>query len=170
MASEEQRDERSELRVTDRRRFTETGEERSGFEEEASAPAEPEPAPETAAPPPSADARPEPPPPEPAASEPEPSATVDERGELDGSGIEAVFMAFGQSALLNLGFPDPMGQRAPVNLEAAQDAIRLLQVLQEKTAGNLDAREAAMLGEMLHQVQLAFVEVTGALNDASGKA
>ena len=153
--------EEPELRVTDRRRFTETGEERGG--DDGAAAAEPE-ASEPATPPPASE-----PPDEPAASSDGPSL-ADEGPAPDGApGIEAVFLAFGQSALLNLGFPDPMGQRLPVNLEAAREAISLLEVLRAKTAGNLNQGEEAMLLDLMQQVQMAYVEVARSAQGPGGQ-
>lgn len=47
------------------------------------------------------------------------------------------------------------------NQEHAQWIIELLSVIQEKTAGNLDAAEARMLDETLNTLRLNYVEEFG---------
>ena len=149
MAAEDRRDEDEQqtLRVTDRRRFTETGEARDddAAPESAAAATEPEPASSAPADPPEAE-------------EPSPGVPPPASGEL---GIATVFLAFWQGALMNLGAEDPSGQRMPVNLEAARESIELLRVLQAKTAGNLSEDEDRMLRHLLHEAQMAYVQVAG---------
>ena len=57
--------------------------------------------------------------------------------------------------------PSPDGRPIPPNLEAAKILIDQLEMIQEKTRGNLSAQEASILTDALKNVQLAFVEVTG---------
>src|SRR2546423_4089163 len=123
-------DQASELRVTDRRRFTETGDEREPVE---ATPREPQPPPAGAAVPPApeaskaAPAEPPPPPPPPprhaagarstsdGASEP-PRAGGADVGMVMDLGIQAVFLLFYQSAMIALGALDASGEPGPVDL------------------------------------------------------
>jgi hypothetical protein len=57
--------------------------------------------------------------------------------------------------------PSPDGHPIPPNLEAAKMLIDQLEMIQEKTRGNLSAQESAILTDALKNVQLAFVEATG---------
>jgi hypothetical protein len=57
--------------------------------------------------------------------------------------------------------PSPDGRPIPPNLEAAKILIDQLEMVQEKTRGNLSAQEASILTDALKNVQLAFVEVSG---------
>ena len=50
------------------------------------------------------------------------------------------------------------GQPAPVNLEAAGQAIEMLALLERKTAGNLTQGEAAFLGRMLVELRRRLVD------------
>ncbi|MCE0499292.1 MAG: DUF1844 domain-containing protein [Methylacidiphilales bacterium] len=57
--------------------------------------------------------------------------------------------------------PSPDGRPIPPNLEAAKILIDQLEMVQEKTRGNLSAQESSILTDALKNVQLAFVEVSG---------
>jgi hypothetical protein len=57
--------------------------------------------------------------------------------------------------------PSPDGRPIPPNLEAAKILIDQLEMVQEKTRGNLSAQESSILTDALKNVQLAFVEITG---------
>ena len=157
MAPDERRDEEQDepLRVTDRRRFTETGESRDDESADAVPRAEPEP---IELPSPGADEVP---------VEPQSERTgeagplPEELGIAEELGIGSVFLAFWQGALMNLGAADPAGNRLPVNLDAARESIELLRVLQQKTAGNLSEEEDGMLRHLLHEAQMAYVQVAG---------
>jgi hypothetical protein len=73
------------------------------------------------------------------------------------------------NALMYLGaFPDESG-RAVVSLEHARFHIDLLQVLAEKTKGNVTADETADLNQALSELRLRFVEITQAVAQAAAK-
>ncbi len=57
--------------------------------------------------------------------------------------------------------PSPDGRPIPPNLEAAKLLIDQLEMIQEKTRGNLSAQETAILEDALKNVRLAFVEASG---------
>jgi hypothetical protein len=57
--------------------------------------------------------------------------------------------------------PSPDGRPIPPNLEAAKLLIDQLEMIQEKTRGNVSAQESSILTDALKNVQLAFVEVSG---------
>jgi len=57
--------------------------------------------------------------------------------------------------------PSPDGRPVPVNLEAGKLFIDQLEMMQEKTRGNLSKQEASILEDALKNVRLAFVEVSG---------
>ncbi|MDH7600287.1 MAG: DUF1844 domain-containing protein [Sedimentisphaerales bacterium] len=64
-------------------------------------------------------------------------------------------------ALFALGLLRFKGQpQQPPDLEAARYNIDMLALLEEKTKGNLSSDEVQILIETLHQLRLAFVEVT----------
>lgn len=57
--------------------------------------------------------------------------------------------------------PSPDGRPIPPNLEAGKLLIDQLEMIQEKTRGNLSAQESSILDDALKNVRLAFVEVSG---------
>ncbi len=57
--------------------------------------------------------------------------------------------------------PSPDGRPIPPNLEAGKLLIDQLEMIQEKTRGNLSTQESSILDDALKNVRLAFVEVSG---------
>jgi hypothetical protein len=74
--------------------------------------------------------------------------------------VELVTMLATQ-ALVSLGqIPHPLSGQAELRPAEAKHFIDLLEVLEQKTAGNLAPDEAALLADALHQLRLGFVSVT----------
>ena len=63
------------------------------------------------------------------------------------------------SALVHLGVPpEPTAEPAPKpNLPLARQTIDILEILQQKTRGNLDDAEAKLLESVLHDLRMRFV-------------
>jgi hypothetical protein len=75
----------------------------------------------------------------------------------------ALVGSFYRSALALLGgFADPETGHAIVDLEGARHVIDLLDVLAEKTAGNLTSEEARILREVKAELKLAYLNVAQA--------
>ncbi len=165
-----------EFQVTDRRRFSDTGERREGVDEEPPAskaaspqPAPPaQPAPPKAAPAPQA-SRPGPPgpPPPPAATTQRSAAAQQAASSYEASGIgmgkvgfDRVVMTYAQTAMLQLGLlaPEP-GQPLEPDIYGARETIDALGVIQEKTRGNLTPQEEQMLESTLFELRMAWMEV-----------
>jgi hypothetical protein len=154
----------SAFRVVDRRRFAADGSERNPDEESRQPPSPPRREEEHTAPP----AAP-PPPPGPAAP-PEPEAefglpTGEPYDDQHGLPMEPTFttlvMSLSTQALMYLGeIPEVAGQPPRRELAAARSVIDLLAVLQDKTRGNLDAGEAALLERILYDLRMRFVELS----------
>ena len=170
MVPEQSDDAPEPIRVTDRRRFTEMGDERPS---EDGAQVEPVPrVPEPAATPreglrqdATSASRPAH---TPSAAADPPARAVEGPGtEVLAGGIQPVFYILWQSALLALGAQDAEGNALPPDLAEARSAISLLQVLQQKTTGNLTPEEAELLRQLLHDAQVRYVQVADAL--ASGR-
>lgn len=71
---------------------------------------------------------------------------------------QAVLM-FSTTALQGLGqVPHPVTNKAEKNLEAAQMGIDMLDMLLEKTRGNVDEDETRMLTETLSQLKMLYVQ------------
>jgi hypothetical protein len=68
-------------------------------------------------------------------------------------------LSLASSGMVHLGkVPDPAAAGVAPNLEMARQTIEILSLLRDKTRGNLDAREAALLDRVLHDLRLAWVE------------
>lgn len=66
------------------------------------------------------------------------------------------------SAMQQLGkLVDPLTNKTETNLEAAQMTIDMLDMLKEKTRGNLDKDENKMLGDILSSLQMNYVATAG---------
>ena len=73
-------------------------------------------------------------------------------------------------AMVGLGMlPGPDGQRPPVDLPAAKDAIDLLGILQEKTKGNLTKEEEEVLREALYHLRMGYMAMINAPSAGRGK-
>lgn len=55
------------------------------------------------------------------------------------------------------------GERIPPNLEIAKHFIDLIQVLEDKTKGNLSPEEKKMMDGVLYEMRMRYVQVAGAL-------
>jgi len=72
-------------------------------------------------------------------------------------------------AMLNLGtLPNPMTGKTDRNLPQAKHAVDLIEVLQEKTKGNCNPQEEAMLHNLLHELRMAYVASQGQQADEAG--
>lgn len=79
-------------------------------------------------------------------------------GEMPPASLEMLVTMFASEAMIALGqLPNPMTNELTISLEHAQYAIDMLQMIQEKTQGNLEANEAKMLEDLLHQLRMLFV-------------
>ncbi|MFL6500538.1 MAG: DUF1844 domain-containing protein [Candidatus Udaeobacter sp.] len=82
-------------------------------------------------------------------------------GEMTQRFIEFVMM-HAQNAALFLGqIPNPKTGEAEINLDLARMFIDQLEMIQEKTRGNLTNEETMVLRNALSNLQMAFVEVSG---------
>jgi len=64
-------------------------------------------------------------------------------------------------ALLAMGaIPDPMSGQRMISLELAKHHINMLDVLDQKTKGNLDEEEEKLLKQALHELRTNFVELS----------
>jgi biotin carboxyl carrier protein len=147
---EEQEDKRG-FKVQDRRRFSAEGEAKPGGDDASSealdikskpapAAAEPSSKPQAAAAQSAASRQ---------SSEPPPELT-----------FAAFLWSLSEQALAALGeIPDPMSGKVTHDLVLAQQMIDIIIMLREKTRGNLDAEEQAMLKEILSGLQMKYVEM-----------
>jgi len=88
--------------------------------------------------------------------------TSTQSGELSQRFIEFVMM-HAQNAALFLGqIPNPKTGEPEINLDLARMFIDQLEMIQEKTRGNLTNEETTVLRNALSNLQMAYVEASGA--------
>ena len=159
--------EKRELKVTDKRMFTPEGELKEEYRflhEKSTSEEAPEPPAAAAAPAPA---------PEPArrAPEPEPEYGYEPAGaplelpmdspDMGGPSFYDLVAMMAEPVPIYLGdarLPD--GQVA-TNLEMARLHIDLLEILRQKTAGNLSAQERAFLEDLLYRLRVRYVQKRG---------
>lgn len=63
------------------------------------------------------------------------------------------------SALVCLGeLPDPITKEKGINLPLAQQTISIIEILKEKTSGNLTADEESLIGSVLYDLRMKYVQ------------
>jgi hypothetical protein len=78
----------------------------------------------------------------------------------DSPGFETLVSYLSTTAMFQLGLiPGPSGELIPADMPNAQRTVDLLEVLQEKTQGNLTARESRLLEDVLYELRMSFVEM-----------
>lgn len=149
-----------QFQVVDKRRFTSAGELRPDAPETP----RPTPAPPQPTPPLTAQAEAKVPP----RAEGEQERTAREayedqaaatRGEkID---FETVVLSVSTSAMYQLGLvTDQAGRSIEPDLVGARHTIDMLNVLREKTSGNLTAKEQQLLGQVLYELRMAYVQLS----------
>jgi hypothetical protein len=149
-----------EIKVTDKRMFTAEGElkeEYRLFGEKATAAEEP------AAPAPPREEPPAAVPPRAAADLAEETARLEFPSTPPGHGptfFDLVLM-LAEPASLYLGDVELPGGQVAENLEMARAHIDLLDVLRQKTMGNLNVQESAFLEDLLYRLRVRYVQKRG---------
>jgi Domain of unknown function (DUF1844) len=78
-----------------------------------------------------------------------------------GPHLQSLFVMFASSALISLGdAADPSTGERHVDLDQARDAIDMLALLRDKTAGNRTAAEDRLLEQIMYDLQMRFVRAT----------
>ncbi|MFU8803881.1 MAG: DUF1844 domain-containing protein [Bradymonadaceae bacterium] len=81
------------------------------------------------------------------------------------SGIDIDFGGFiislGTSCMVNLGkFENPETGAVHKDLDAAKQVIHILNMLRDKTRGNLEPEEERLLSSLIHDLKVAFVQAS----------
>ena len=129
------------FRVTDRRRFTESGERRDAADE--APPAEP-----AAARPPSESAAPE-----------SPAQATEELQPMDEATFSSFVFGLSVEALMMLGEVETPDAPVERNLPAAKHVIDILGILREKTRNNLEQAEEQLLDSILYDLRMRYVKL-----------
>jgi Domain of unknown function (DUF1844) len=134
----EEKVESSGFKVVDRRAFTSEGERNPVRSEKEQVDREPEPG-----------------------VGPKPNAAPPEVGVSEASERFAMLVSYlSTTAMFQLGLlPGPGGEYIPADLANASRTIDLLEVLQEKTRGNLTRHETKLLDDVLYELRMTFLEV-----------
>jgi hypothetical protein len=86
----------------------------------------------------------------------EPRGPFDE----DSSGFETLVSYLSTTAMFQMGLiAGPSGEHIPADMRNAQRTLDLLEVLQQKTQGNLTATESRLLEDVLYELRMSFVEL-----------
>ncbi len=73
--------------------------------------------------------------------------------------FSSLFLPFYTQALFKLGTAeDPVSKKIDENIDLAKRFIDLLDLLKEKTQGNLESEEEALLNNGLHQLKMLYME------------
>ena len=75
----------------------------------------------------------------------------------------AFVLSLASTAAIHFGdLPDPVsGQTNELNLEGATQMIEILSLLEQKTRGNLTAEEREVLGQVLYELRVRYLEASG---------
>jgi hypothetical protein len=90
----------------------------------------------------------------------EPQSEPRDQYDDDSPGFETLVSYLSTTVMFQLGLiPGPSGERIPADMPNAKRTVDLLEVLQEKTQGNLTASESRLLEDVLYELRMSFVEM-----------
>jgi len=95
-----------------------------------------------------------------------PGPDGEEKKPAEDSYPEVDFIGFiislSTTAMYHFGdIPDPYTQKREKNLAAAKQTIDILNIIYEKTRGNLDEQEKQLLEEALYELRMRFIKEKG---------
>ncbi|HEX2522237.1 MAG TPA: DUF1844 domain-containing protein [Terriglobia bacterium] len=74
--------------------------------------------------------------------------------------FQTLIFTLSTTALLQLGLaPDPASGKPEKDLPAAKQTIDILEILREKTQGNLSSEEAHLLEDCLYDLKMSYVRI-----------
>ena len=77
-------------------------------------------------------------------------------------GFSTFVLSLSTSALVHLGeLPDPINNKKEINLQLAKQTIGIIEMLKEKTKGNLTADEESLMDNVLYEVRLKYIKSSG---------
>ena len=80
-------------------------------------------------------------------------------GDLPGIDFSTLVLSLATSALVHMGIaPDPQGTPVEKNLALAHQTIDTLEMLQNKTRGNLSDEESKLLQSVLYELRMSYVK------------
>ena len=76
--------------------------------------------------------------------------------------FEVIISTFATQAAVSLGqVANPVTNKTETDLDQAKFAIDLLQILEEKSKGNLTDEEEALMTDILYRLRMLFVDKAG---------
>jgi hypothetical protein len=74
-------------------------------------------------------------------------------------GFSTFILSLSTSALVHLGeLPDPITNEKEINLQLAKQTISIIEMLKDKTKGNLTTEEDSLIDSVLYDVRLKYVK------------
>ena len=99
----------------------------------------------------------------------QPGAADPQQQQLPPASFEMLVTSLATEVMISLGqLPQLGSEKVETNLDQARYAIDMLDVLQDKTKGNLSAEEEKALTDLLHQLRMTFVAVQQSKGQESG--
>jgi len=145
----EDKNSESSFKITDRRLFNEEGELRKDALREAPKPEPPKTAEQARH-----SNRP-------TKDRPKESASAEDASEEPTIDFASFVLSLATSAMMHMGeIPDPVTGRPVESLPAARQTIDVLNILREKTKGNLNADEQRLMDSLLYELRLKFLNKT----------
>ena len=89
--------------------------------------------------------------------------------QIGGASFERLVALISTQALLLMGALAPEGQQPRVDVVGARQQIDMLEVLKEKTKGNLDQKEQSMIDNTLFELRMMFIEIMNAFSNPNPK-
>ena len=95
-----------------------------------------------------------------AAADGKTGATCDPQTLFSELGFSTFILSLSTSALVHLGeLPDPVTNQKGTNLQLAKQTISVIELLKEKTKGNLTEEEEKLIDTVLYDVRLKYVKI-----------
>lgn len=83
------------------------------------------------------------------------------QGESFRMDFSAFILSLNASALIHLGeIPDPQSRERSINLQSAKHTIEILEIIKDKTKGNLDGEEERLLDDIIFNLRMKYVRST----------
>lgn len=93
----------------------------------------------------------------------EESAAGGAQPQMPPASLEMLLTSLATEAMMSMGqIPQYGTEKLEINIAQARYAIDMIEVLQEKTKGNLSSDEDTGLTNLLHQLRMAFVQAQAA--------
>jgi vacuolar-type H+-ATPase subunit C/Vma6 len=88
----------------------------------------------------------------------EPKESTKQSGELQ-MDFATFILSLNASSMIHMGeIPDPQSMERSVNLPAAKHTIEILEIIENKTQGNLDETEKKLLEDILYNLRMKFMQ------------